>query len=125
MQMVDDGLMVFVGHIEDGLTVFCQERMWANEHVVCVDTQVITAGTHLAAELEQLLEEPSATVSHGSVRPFDFQVDFLGIEAKHRALIDKDQTVFLAEADDLLLRRGNDIDILYWMRHTVAYAFQT
>jgi hypothetical protein len=94
--------------------------MWTNEHMVSIDAKIISAGSDFSTQFEQLLEEPSASIPHTTVRPFDLKIDFFGIEAKDRALIDKDKTILLAKLNNLILWWSYNINILYGMWHTLA-----
>ena len=82
MQMVYDGLMIFIGHVEYRLIIFRKEHMWTNEHMVSIDAKIITTGSNFSTQFEQLLKEPSASIPHSTVRPFDLKIDFLWIKTK-------------------------------------------
>jgi hypothetical protein len=122
--MVNDGLMVFVSQVKDGLSVFCKEYMRTDEHMVGIYAQVIPAGAHIAAELQQLLEEPSATVFDTAVRPIHLQIDLFRTKAEYSGLIYKYESIVLAKLDYLLLWWGYDIDVLDRVGNTMPDAFQ-
>ena len=80
--MVYDGLMIFIGHVEYRLIIFRKKHMWTDEHMVSIDAKIISAGSDFSTQFEQLLKEPTATISHSTVRPFNLKIDFFGIKTK-------------------------------------------
>jgi hypothetical protein len=82
MEVVNDGLMIFVSQVKNGLPVLCEKYMWADEYMISIDTEIIPAGTHIAAEFQQLLKEPTTTVTDTTVRPRYLQSDLFGIESE-------------------------------------------
>ena len=48
MEVIDDGLMILISHIEDGLPVICQKDMRTDEHMIGINTQIIPARPYIS-----------------------------------------------------------------------------
>jgi hypothetical protein len=49
MEVIDDGLMILISHIEDGLSVLCQKNVRTDEYMIGINTQIIPARPHISA----------------------------------------------------------------------------
>ena len=91
--------------------------------MVGIDAKVVTTGSHLTAELDELLKKPAATIEDTPVPLLHLQVQVFRTIAQHAAFIDKPQAMFVTELDYLLLDRSHDIDVLNGMLHLTAHTF--
>ena len=94
LHIVEVWLMMFAALIENALVVACHERVRAEQYMIGINCNEIIGLSYGARQFEQLLKEPSATVT---LFASNQEIDIIGAVTQHRPFLDKGYVIFTAE----------------------------